>query len=181
MSLNLPTARKNPIMTIASGLLLALILLVLGIWGAGQAGLYSGQAPVDLGVKDGRLKRPSMTPNSVSSQAALHVDHPMRAYAQVQPLPMRGDAAASIEAIRKVVEAMPGARVVKTEPGYLYATFTTRWMKYVDDVEFWVDSANGVVQVRSASRVGQKDFGVNRARLEAIRTALGATDQAKRP
>jgi uncharacterized protein (DUF1499 family) len=180
MTLNFTTARKNPIMTITSGLLLALILLALATLAAGQAGLFSGQAPVDLGVKDGRLKRPSKTPNSASSQAALHGDHPMRAYAEVQPLPMRGDAEASIAAIRKVVEAMPGAQVVKTEPGYLHATFTTRWMKYVDDVEFWVDSANGVVQMRSGSRVGKKDFGVNRARLEAIRAALGATTQATR-
>ena len=45
-------------------------------------------------------------------------------------------------------------------------------MKFVDDAEFWFDPANSVVQVRSASRIGRKDFGVNRARIEAIRQAL---------
>jgi uncharacterized protein (DUF1499 family) len=45
-------------------------------------------------------------------------------------------------------------------------------MRFVDDVEFWVDPAAGVVQVRSASRVGRKDLGVNRARIEAIRERL---------
>ncbi len=175
MKLTLAFARKNLIMTIATGLILALVLLVVATLVAGQVGMFSGQAPSDLGVKDGRLKRPSKTENSATSQAALHADHPMRAYAEVQPLPMKGDTAASIAAIRKIVEAMPGAKVVKTEPGYLYATFTTRWMKYVDDVEFWVDATNGVVQVRSASRVGRKDFGVNRARVEAVRAALKAS------
>ena len=48
----------------------------------------------------------------------------------------------------------------------------TRVMKFVDDAEFWFDPASGVVHVRSASRVGRKDFGVNRARIEAVRQAL---------
>ena len=64
---------------------------------------------------------------------------------------------------------MPGVAIVKEEPGYLYAQCTTRLMKYVDDLEFWADPAAGVLQVRSASRVGRSDLGVNRARVEAIR------------
>jgi len=152
------------------GLLLLLpVLLVL----AGKAGLLAGKAPADLGVREGRLKPPSRTENSVSSQASLVPEHPMRAYAEIQPLPMRGDAAATLAQLQAVVGAMPGATVVQSGPDYLYARFTTRWLKFVDDVEFWVDPA-GVVQVRSASRLGRKDFGVNRARVEAIRAALAA-------
>jgi len=45
-------------------------------------------------------------------------------------------------------------------------------MRFVDDTEFWFDPAAGVIHVRSASRVGSKDFGVNRARIEAIRARL---------
>ena len=67
---------------------------------------------------------------------------------------------------------MPGASVVESKPGYLYVRFTTRWLKFVDDTEFWADPAAGVVQVRSASRLGKKDFGANRARIEAIRASL---------
>jgi uncharacterized protein (DUF1499 family) len=69
---------------------------------------------------------------------------------------------------------MDGAQVVKREADYLYATFTTKLMKYTDDVEFWIDPQTSVVQVRSASRLGRKDFGVNRARIEAIRRRLKA-------
>jgi len=47
-------------------------------------------------------------------------------------------------------------------------------MRYVDDTEFWFDPGAGVVQVRSASRVGSSDLGVNRARIEAIRARLAA-------
>jgi uncharacterized protein (DUF1499 family) len=50
--------------------------------------------------------------------------------------------------------------------------FTTPLMRFVDDAEFWFDPVAGAVQVRSASRVGRNDLGVNRARIEAIRTHL---------
>ena len=67
---------------------------------------------------------------------------------------------------------MPGAKVVESRDDYLYVQFSTRLMKFVDDAEFWFDPAAGVVQVRSASRLGRKDFGVNRERIESIRQAL---------
>ena len=159
-------------MVVVKWIVIVAVVLALALLLAGQAGMLNGRAPSDLGVRDGRLKPPSATPNSVSSQAALHPDHPMRAYAEVAPLPMRGDAAATLAALRAVIEALPGGAVVRSEPDYLYAQFTTRALKFVDDVEFWVDPAASVLQVRSASRVGRKDFGVNRDRIEAIRAAL---------
>jgi uncharacterized protein (DUF1499 family) len=45
-------------------------------------------------------------------------------------------------------------------------------MGFVDDVEFLADRASGVVHVRSASRLGRRDFGVNRARIEELRAIL---------
>jgi uncharacterized protein (DUF1499 family) len=62
--------------------------------------------------------------------------------------------------------------LVNREPGYIYAQSTTALLKFTDDVEFWLDKPNGVIQVRSSSRLGQKDFGVNRARIESIRARL---------
>jgi uncharacterized protein (DUF1499 family) len=76
--------------------------------------------------------------------------------------------------IKRIAETMPGATVVESRSDYLYVQFTTRLMKFVDDAEFWFDPASGAVQLRSASRVGRKDFGVNRARIESIRQALAA-------
>jgi uncharacterized protein (DUF1499 family) len=109
----------------------------------------------------------------VSSQADLWPDHPQRAYARIEPIRMRADAATTLAALREAALALPGAELVKAEGPYLYLRFTTRWLKFVDDVEFWADPASGVVHVRSASRLGRKDFGVNRARVEAIRRRLG--------
>lgn len=157
--------------TIVLSVAVALPLLVLA---AGQAGLLAGRMPDDLGVRDGRLKAPSPTPNSVSSQFALWPDAPHRAQAEVAPLPLRGDGPATLARLRTIVQAMPGAEVVTERDDYLHARFTTRWLGFVDDTEFWFDPQAQVVQVRSASRLGRRDFGVNRARVEAIRAALAA-------
>lgn len=154
------------------------IVLALGLLAvlAGQLGWLAGRAPDDLGVRNGRLKPPSQTPNSVSSQAHLHPDAPQKDYATIAPLRSTGDPAAAIAHVRRIVERMPGARVVGARPDYLYAQFTTKWLKFVDDVEFWAAPAEGAIHVRSASRVGRKDFGVNRARVEAIRAAYAAAE-----
>ena len=156
---------------IGLGVLVALV--VLGI-AAGQAGLLKGTPPSDLGVREGRLKGLSATPNVVSSQASLYPDHPQRTYADIAPLPLRGDGPATVARLKAVVQARPGALVIRSGPDYLYAEFTTPLMKYVDDLELWFDPAAQVVQVRSASRLGQRDLGANRARVEALRAALAA-------
>ena len=162
-------------MVILKWLLIALAALVVLAVLAGQLGLLQGRPPTSLGLRDGRLKPPAKTPNSVTSQAALYPDHPMREQAQIAPLALSGDGPSTLAGIRRIVEAMPGARVVRSEPDYLYAQFTTRLMKFVDDTEFWFDPASSVVQVRSASRVGNGDRGLNRTRVEAIRAQLAAT------
>ncbi len=150
----------------------AFAVLVVLVVIAGKLGLLSGTPPSNPGVRDGKLKPPSRTENSVSSQAALHPDHPMRDVAQIAPLALRGDAPATLARLRTIVESTPGAKIVKSEPDYLYAQFTTPLLGFVDDSEFWFDPAAGVIQVRSASRLGRKDFGVNRARIESIRAKL---------
>lgn len=147
------------------------VLAVLGI-AAGRLGLLAGKPPADLGVREGKFKAPSTRPNSVSSQAVLWPGHAQLAYASIAPLAVGGDAAAAMARLRSAVEGMPGARVVQADAGYLRAEFTTPLMRYTDDVEFWFDSAAGVVQVRSASRLGYSDRGANRARVEALRKRL---------
>jgi uncharacterized protein (DUF1499 family) len=151
-----------------------LAVAVVALLLAARFGAFAGRMPDNLGVRDGKLKPPSRTPNSVSSQAELWPDAPQKEYARIAPLPLAGDAKATIARIAAVVLDLPGARIVERREDYLYAQFTTALMRYVDDVEFWVDPAAGVVQVRSASRLGSKDFGVNRARVESIRARLAA-------
>lgn len=142
----------------------------LALVAAGQFGLLAGSRPQRLGVTDGRLKPPSRTPNSVSSQAALHADHPQAAYAAMEPLRvLGGDGAASMRKLAAILQATPGARLVTQSPDYLYAECSTPVLKFTDDVEFWLDAGKGEIHFRSASRLGRKDFGVNRQRMETIR------------
>ena len=155
-----------------AGVVLAAVAVA--VLGAGQLGLLAGKAPTDLGVHQGRLKAPATASNSVSSQAALWAGHPMQQGAAIAPLPLRGPPAEAIARLRTVVQAMPGAEVVTQRGDYLCVRFTTRWLGFVDDAEFWADPAAGVIQLRSASRLGERDLGVNRARIERIRRALGA-------
>lgn len=162
-------------MAILKWLLILSAAVVVGAIGAGQAGLFGGSPPIDLGVRNGKLKPPSATDNSVSSQASLYTDNPQRQTAQIAPLPLRGDGPMTLTKIKAVVEAMAGAKVVKSDADYLYAQYTTPLMKFVDDAEFWYDPAAQMIQVRSASRVGEGDMGVNRKRIEAVRAALAAS------
>jgi uncharacterized protein (DUF1499 family) len=158
----------------AVGLPATLLLAAAALLVVGQLGGLEGRPPLALGVVDGRLAAPSATANSVSSQADAWPGHPQREAARIAPLPASGDAATAMARLRDAALALPGATLAAEAPGYLRIEYRTRWLRFVDDAEFWFDPAAGVVHVRSASRLGQRDLGVNRARIEAIRGRLAA-------
>ena len=151
-----------------------ILIAIAAVWVAARLGVLSGRQPDNLGLREGKLKPPSKTPNSVSSQAALWPDHPQREGAAIAPLALHGDGPSTMARLAAVIEAMQGARIIERRTDYLYVQFTTKLMRFVDDTEFWFDPAAGVIQVRSASRVGRGDLGANRARIEAIRARLAA-------
>ncbi|MBE0613992.1 MAG: DUF1499 domain-containing protein [Burkholderiales bacterium] len=131
-------------------------------------GLFSGTRPDNLGVHDGRLAPPKPTPNNVNSQIDRNAD----ALHYIEPLHYSGDAGQAWAALKRVVEGMQRVTVVKAGPNYLYAEFTSKLMGFVDDTEFYLDGKAGVIQVRSASRLGRGDHDVNRGRIEYIRAKL---------
>ena len=94
-------------MFIVKWIVIGVIAIALGAFAAGQFGALRGTPPSDLGVHDGRLKPPSLTENSVSSQAALFSDHPQRAYAAIAPLPLKGDGPATIAKIQNQTRMRP--------------------------------------------------------------------------
>ncbi len=104
----------------------------------------------------------------------------MREYARIEPLRYSGDPVAAMARVKAIVEDTPGSQIVKSEPLYLYATMRTRLMKYTDDVEFAIpEPSAGVMHVRSSSRLGGKDYGANRKRIEAIRVRFSAGGKLK--
>lgn len=157
------------------GIILLIIVLLAGaLVVAGQAGLLRGTPPTDLGVMNGRLKAVAESSrNSVSSQTS-------HAANKVEPLHYDGDGKAAFTLLKSVVAGMAGATLVRQEPNYIHAEFATLWLRFVDDVEFYLDEGRGVIEVRSASRLGKGDFGVNRARVEAIRRAFSAAQSLRK-
>jgi uncharacterized protein (DUF1499 family) len=107
------------------------------------------------------------SPNCVSS---LATDDAHRG----APLAYRGDAAAAMQRLRSVIAALPRTRIVSADDTAVRAEFTSRLFRFVDDVDCVADPAAGVIQIRSASRVGYSDLGANRKRVDAIRAAFDA-------
>ena len=131
--------------------------------------VFSWKRPANLGVRDGRLARCKPSPNCVSSQSeSADREH------YIAPIPFKGSALDAMAAVRKAVAGMERAIVIRQDENYLYAEFRSKLMRYVDDVEFVFDEKAGVIHVRSASRLGRRDFGVNRARVEALRARIKA-------
>jgi uncharacterized protein (DUF1499 family) len=147
------------------GIALALVI-------AGQLGLLRGSVPQDLGVKDGKLKPPALTPNSVTSQADLYPDHPQAAYAKIDALHYAGDGKAALNKLAKLLAAQERTVVVQQTEDYVYAQCTTALLRFTDDVEFWLNQDKQQIEVRSASRIGRKDFNVNRERIETLRRLM---------
>lgn len=124
-------------------------------------------APMPAALADGRARLAPCpaSPNCVSSEAGDE-RHAIAALA------VRGDVEASWSALVAHLEGLPRVELVRREDDYLHAVFTTRVMRYRDDVEFALDRGSHRIRVRSASRIGYGDMGANRARIEAIRRAL---------
>ena len=128
-------------------------------------GILSGKRPADLGVRNGKLKAAPSSPNAVSSQAT-------GGYHQIAPLACKGSLEQAMKALKAIVESTPNARIGQMRPDYLYAEYTSALMGFVDDVEFYFPPGGNIIHVRSASRLGHSDFGVNRKRIETIRARL---------
>jgi uncharacterized protein (DUF1499 family) len=121
----------------------------------------AGQPPDNIGVRNGRLTDCPDSPNCVCSFATDDTH-------RIEPL------TADLRQVERVVAGIEAANIVSVQENYLYAEFTSRIMGFVDDVEFLHDPRSGLTHVRSASRLGYGDLGVNRKRIEAIRAALSA-------
>jgi uncharacterized protein (DUF1499 family) len=85
---------------------------------------------------------------------------------------LKGDPAAAWDAIRAVVGSLTRCTIVKTTDRYLHAECKSRLFGFVDDLELQLDREAGVIAIRSASRVGYSDLGVNRRRVETLRQKL---------
>lgn len=145
---------------------LAALLAGIEFFGGQPMGIFAGSRPDQLGFENGKFAPPSWKPNCVSSTVDLSDKH------HIAPIAFGGDPAAAWKRLADVVKAQPRATIIGEKPGYLYAEFKSAGMGFVDDVEFALDPSANVIHARSASRLGIRDFDVNRKRIEAIRAAF---------
>jgi uncharacterized protein (DUF1499 family) len=118
--------------------------------------------PANLGVHDGKLAACPETPNCVSS-AASDAEH------RIAPLHYAGSAAEALVKLKAIIRSIPRTAVITETDDYLHIECTSLIFRFVDDVELLVDDTAKVIHVRSASRLGTSDLGVNRKRVELIR------------
>ena len=107
------------------------------------------------------------TPNCVSTERCA----PEQAMA---PIAFTGVAGRVQEAVRRALLAEPRTRITFEMPGYVRAESRSLFFHFVDDVEMVIDADQHIIRFRSASRVGRRDFGVNRARMRRIGERLRA-------
>jgi uncharacterized protein (DUF1499 family) len=124
---------------------------------------FAGTRPTNLGFKDGQLTPCPNTPNCVCSSNSDQ-EH------GIAEISFSGRMDNAMEALKQVINRSERTQIVVQSHDYLHVEFTSKLMGFVDDVEFYIQQ--GRIQVRSASRLGKSDLGVNRARIEAIRTQL---------
>lgn len=127
----------------------------------------SGQRPTTLGLKQNKLTPCPKTPNCVCSQ------DPDPGH-QIAPLAFEGSPKEAFAKLKSILAELGNAEIINATRNYIYAEFTSGLFGFVDDVEFYLDGRAKVIQVRSASRLGQSDLGANRSRMNAIRKKLKA-------
>lgn len=134
----------------------------------------SGTRPKDLGIRDGVLRPCPSSPNCVSSEAATPAEK------RVTPFPAP-NGPGDMDRLASLVASWPRTDVISRTEGYLHAESTSRLMRFVDDVEFRYDAAAGVIHVRSASRLGESDLGVNRKRVDGLLARWTAPNSISAP
>jgi uncharacterized protein (DUF1499 family) len=102
------------------------------------------------------------TPNCVSS-----LDSDRRHF--VEPFHFTGSTTDAMEKMANIISDFKRARVVSVKENIIQAEFTSFFFRFVDDAEFFFDELKKIIHVKSASRIGYSDLGVNRRRIENIR------------
>lgn len=120
----------------------------------------------ELGLEQGRLRACPASPNCVCSEY-------QDTLSSVEPINYSIAHADAWQGIKEAITAS-GGQIVLEQDSYLHARFVTSLLRFIDDVELRHDEENNQIHIRSASRVGHSDLGVNRLRVERIRQAFQA-------
>ncbi len=90
----------------------------------------------------------------------------------IAPFRYRKPSTEAKEALKEVIRALVRTNLVEEDESYLHYEFTSLLFRFVDDVEFLFDEETKTIHFRSASRTGYGDLGVNRRRMEELRSLV---------
>ncbi len=104
--------------------------------------------------------------SQVELKPCIHLDHCVREEWNISNIEN------PFEEIKSIIEKSPRTEIVEINEGYLHAEATSKWMKYVDDLEVSYLPELNKLLIRSESRVGESDLGVNQKRIELIKAKI---------
>lgn len=153
--------RRSLLLAVPAALIVAATAVNLGC-ASRAAGVVGGHlAPYDGGR------------NGVSS-SSTDIEH------RIEPVRYDGDRDAGRRALHAALAALPRVAVVEDRGDYLHATATSLVWRFTDDLEF-LFAVPGEIEARSCARVGSYDFGVNRRRIERIRSLMAPVGPTRTP
>ncbi|MBL1319833.1 MAG: DUF1499 domain-containing protein [Methylophaga sp.] len=141
-------------------IILSCIVIAVIIWFFIQ-GAASKQGKA-LGLIENNLASCPDKPNCVCSEHKDDTQH------YISPITLTQNTSSALLNLKKVIDEIGGT--VQTESdGYLAATFTSALFGFVDDLEIKIDARQHLIHLRSASRVGHSDMGINKKRVELLK------------
>ena len=149
--------------------LISLVIALFVVSGVLLTVLSCASNPPKVQLVDGKLRACPKSPNCVSSESES-------ASSRVEPLTFQGLPGKAWTDLKETIREL-GGKIQEEHEGYLWTTFTSKLFRFVDDVEFRMVSSDGLIQVRSGSRVGYSDLGVNRRRVEKLRALFSKKNQ----
>ena len=94
----------------------------------------------------------------------------LTSYHRISPLPFNGEVDETKERIRRILNQFDQVEIKEEQPLYIHAVFTSKWLKFKDDLELYLDESTGLLHIKSGSRLGYYDFKVNRKRVERFKS-----------
>jgi len=127
----------------------------------------SSKGPANIGIKEGKLAACPDKPNCVSSMTEDKSHF-------IEPFTYSGSSEKAKNAILDIVKSLDRTKIISQSDNYIHAEFRSKLFRFVDDVEFLIDDRIKTVHVRSASRTGYSDMGVNGKRIESLRVLFNS-------
>ena len=125
----------------------------------------SGQRPTNIGITDSKLSACPASPNCVSSDASDEAHN-------ILPFQFVKVTTGTWQVIRQAVLELPRTEIITETTNYIHAECSSAVFGFVDDLELHLRASDNSIAIRSASRLGHSDFGVNRKRIETLRSTL---------